>query len=200
MKSQDIKSLVVASVFFLILFLGLSWNVILCALLSCALYVAMTFLIRPKRKIRGADISDRPDAEALEALFKDAESDLTAIDVYAKASPSSAVQHSGQALYQTGNAILNYLGDHTDRISIARRFFTYYLDTAVDLLTHHQELCDSGIETEELAALQQRLEDALETLNQAFKDQYLKLMQNEIIDMDTEMTVLENIRKMEHLS
>ena len=37
-----------------------------------------------------------------------------------------------QALYATGARILTYLEENPDKIKLARRFFTYYLDTAAN--------------------------------------------------------------------
>lgn len=79
----------------------------------------------------------------------------------------------------------------------ARSFLGYYLDTAMKILKQYNELEGQSVKSTEMTEVIGRLEGTLGTLETAFEKQLEKLMENDVMDLDTELTVLERTIEME---
>ncbi|MGN1223882.1 MAG: 5-bromo-4-chloroindolyl phosphate hydrolysis family protein, partial [Ruminococcus sp.] len=110
-----------------------------------------------------------------------------------------AVKQEAQRLKQTAKNILTYLEKHPEKIKSARQFIDYYQDTASSLLQKYIELQDTNLQTEDAMHLQSNALKAIGTLNTAFEAQFQKLMHNEMMDMESEIRLLEQTVKMENL-
>ena len=53
MKFYDILAAVLSGILFLVLFLGLGWNLFVAILLAVGIYFALSLLLRPRKKIGG---------------------------------------------------------------------------------------------------------------------------------------------------
>ena len=105
-------------------------------------------------------------------------------------------EESGK-LYNTSTKILAYLEKNPDKISMAGRFIDYYQDTASSLLRKYVELQDSGLDTLEVRNLKEKTKKAMTMLDQAFDQQFQRMMGNELMDMDVEIQMIEDMMKME---
>ena len=90
--------------------------------------------MKPNQKIAGISIEFIPEEEEIRKLLEDAQADFIEIDSAIKSISDSSVKVDAQTLYDTGKRILLYLKENPTKINLARRFFTYYLDTAAKLL------------------------------------------------------------------
>ena len=122
-----------ASALFLLLFLLLNWNLMVCILLCVGVYFGLFFLLKPSRKIAGMDVESLPGGEEMQKLLEDARADLLRIERAVHAIAASDVRRDGEELYAAGMRILDYLKENPDKIKLARRFFTYYLDTTAKI-------------------------------------------------------------------
>lgn len=192
-----IVSSLLASAVFLVLFLLFRWNLIVCILLCVGIYFGLFFLLKPSRKIAGIDVESLPGGEEIQKLLDDAQADLGDIDQAVKAIADPAVQQDAQALYATGTGILAYLNENPDKIKLARRFFTYYLDTAAKLLTRYVDFQETELHSGEVADILQKTAEALPVLNSAFEKQFAHLMQGELLDIEADIELLKSTLKME---
>ena len=99
-------------------------------------------------------------------------------------------QEIGQ-LAKTSSNILAYLQRNPNKIPIARRFIDYYQDTAVTLIKKYIELENTQLNNENILELKQRASDTLASLNCAFKDQFNKIISEQLMDMDAELKVMQ---------
>ena len=113
-----IVSTLIAAVLFLLLFLFLHWNLIVCILLCVGAYFGLFFLLKPNRRIAGIDVESMPGGEEIQKLLDDAQADLADIDKAVKAMADPAVQQDAQALYATGTGILAYLKENRTKSSL----------------------------------------------------------------------------------
>lgn len=120
--SRMIVSALTAAAAFLVLFLLLHWNLIICVLLCVGIYFGLFFLLKPSRKIAGIDVESMPGGEEIQKLLNDAQADLADIDKAVKAIAAPSVQRDAGALYATGTRILAYLKENPDKIKLARPF------------------------------------------------------------------------------
>ena len=192
-----IVSSLLASAVFLVLFLLFRWNLIFCILLCVGIYFGLFLLLKPSRRIAGIDVESLPGGEEIQKLLDDAQADLGDIDQAVKAIADPAVQQDAQALYATGTGILTYLKENPDKIKLARRFFTYYLDTAAKLLTRYVDFQETELHSGEIAGILQKTAEALPVLNSAFEKQFTHLMQGELLDVEADIELLKSTLKLE---
>ena len=136
--SQSKKALLFFS--FLFLFLFLHWNPAVAAVLSVLLYFAFGLLLKPRKKLGGIDIEKIQGGEELQRLLDEARKDLKQIGKAARAITNIKAREDAEALESCGKRILAYLQENPEKISMARRFFTYYLDTAAGLLERYIQM------------------------------------------------------------
>ncbi len=192
-----IVSSIFAAVLFLLLFLFLHWELPICVLLCIGVYFGLFFLLKPSRKIAGIDVESMPDGREIQKLLDDAKIDLISIDKAVRSITEPSVQKDAGALYVTGTKIFSYLEENPDKIKLARRFFTYYLDTAAKLLARYVDFRSTGLHSEEVMEILQKTAEALPVLNQAFERQFTHLMQGELMDVEADIELLKSTLKME---
>ena len=107
------------------------------------------------------------------------------------------IKADGEKLLGTGVRILRYLGKNPDKIRQARRFFTYYLDTAAKLLARYVEFQETQVSSREVSGILERTARALPVLNEAFENQFTHLMEGELLDVEADIELLESTLKME---
>jgi 5-bromo-4-chloroindolyl phosphate hydrolysis protein len=195
--ARTLISALAAAVLFLLFFLFLHWNVIVSILLGAGVYFGLFFLLKPNRKIAGIDVESMPGGEEIQKLLEDAKADLAEMQKAGKAITAPAVQANAAALSETGTRILAYLQENPDKIKLARRFFTYYLDTAAKLLARYVDFQNTGLHSEEVTEILQKTADALPVLNSAFERQFTHLMQGELLDVEADIELLKSTLKME---
>lgn len=182
---------------FIVLFMLMRWNIIICAALCVGVYFGMFLLLKPVRRIAGIDIGDMPDGEEIQKLIDEAGKDMADIDVAAAGINDSKVRSEAERLYGTGKRIMGYLNENPGKIKTARRFFTYYLDTAAKLLTRYVDFQDTGLDSDEVADILKKTGEALPILNDAFEKQFTHLMQGELMDVEADIDLLNSTLKME---
>ena len=192
-----IVSSLLASAVFLVLFLLFRWNLSVCILLCVGIYFGLFLLLKPSRRIAGIDVESLPGGEEIQKLLDDAQADLGDIDQAVKAIADPAVQQDAQALYATGTGILAYLNENPDKIKLARRFFTYYLDTAAKLLARYVDFQNTGLHSEEVTEILCKTAESLPVLNKAFEKQFTHLMQGELLDVEADIELLKSTLKLE---
>ena len=190
-------SLFLAAAFFFITWLLLQWNFAVSALLSAGIYVAMTMLIKPVRKIGNVNLEIMPEGEALGRKLEEAREDFESIRVSMDSIEDPELKKESEQLHRTAGTILAYLEENPQKILQARRFIDYYQDTASVLLKKYVKLQEKGLRTREAMALMTQTRQAMETLNRAFEKQLEKLMQNELFDMEADIRLLKQTMKME---
>ena len=81
----------------------------------------------------------------------------------------------------------------------ARKFLNYYLDAAINVVKRYVDLRNRGASTAEAQAALSRAESSLETIRAAYERQLQHLLENDLMDLDTELEVLERTIKLEGL-
>lgn len=133
----------------------------------------------------------------LQELMAGGEKNMASILGTAKKVKSREVSKSAMTLYQLGEKIMTYLKRNPEKISKARRFFNYYLETTEDILTKYYEFERTGIHSAEVAELEERTSSALVTLQESYKKQYVRLVKNEMMDIEADIDLLEKTNRNE---
>lgn len=144
---------------------------------------------KPLEKIEKKELSE------YEKLIKDANKKLDIIYSCFNQTKDGEVQVQAGKLYERGIEILSYLKDHPDKISKASRFLSYYLDTAANICDKYREIEKRGLVNEDTEKATENAKRAMVLLEKAFDNEFMKLIEDDIIDIETDMKVLENSMK-----
>nr|WP_106790045.1 5-bromo-4-chloroindolyl phosphate hydrolysis family protein [Massilistercora timonensis] len=183
--------------FFYFLFGMLRWNFLFSAVLAVLLYMALTLLLKPVRKIGKVKVETLRDGEHLREKLEEARADLKSIERSMTKIRDLELKEESERLHRTAGNILKYLEENPGKIPQARQFIDYYQDTASQLLEKYVDLQNTGLNTEDTRRLKVQTEEAIRTLNEAFENQFQKLMSEELLDMEAELQLLRQTMKME---
>ena len=190
-------SALISCAVFLLLFLAAGWNLAAAALLCILLYFGLGLILKPRKKIGGIDVEKIQGGEELQKLLEEARKDLKQISMAAREITNIKAKEDAEALEAGGRRILSYLEENPEKISMARRFFTYYLDTAAGLLERYTQLQETGLRTPEVTEALRKTAGTFPVLNEVFEKQFTRLMEGELMDVEAEISLLENTLKME---
>lgn len=194
---QFIGATVTSCCVFLFLFLAFQWNLIVSAALAIGVYFGMFFLLKPSYKIGDLNVDQLEHSKEIQQLMMDAKDDMEDIRKATSKINNQKIKIEAQTLYSTSASIMKYLEKNPDKIIIARRFLTYYLDTANKILTKYCSIQNTGLDTEEVSNILSQTAKVLPMLNKTFDEQFTRLMRNELIDIEAEISLLESMVKME---
>ena len=183
--------------FFYFLFGVLRWNFLFSAVLAVLLYMALTLLLKPVRKIGKVKVETLRDGEHLREKLEEARADLKSIERSMTKIRDLELKEESERLHRTAGNILKYLEKNPGKIPQARQFIDYYQDAASQLLEKYVDLQNTGLNTEDTRRLKVQTEEAIRTLNEAFENQFQKLMSEELLDMEAELQLLRQTMKME---
>lgn len=80
-----------------------------------------------------------------------------------------------------------------------RRFMDYYLPTTLKMLTGYRRLTERGVGGEEARLTKERIQSAMQVVIGAFDKQLSTLYQNDMLDISTDIDVLETMLKQDSL-
>jgi 5-bromo-4-chloroindolyl phosphate hydrolysis protein len=165
-------------------------------IIPIAVYAGVYMISKPVIKIGSLKLSDAK-GEEMKSLMRDAYEDLEVLNKTGKKIQDNAVRKLALELYQSGISIFEHLQENPDKIGLARRFINYYLDTAAGLLEKYQKLIYSRVRGESVEKAKSDIVSGLTVLTRAFDQQYERLMQGEIMDITTDVKVLEQTLRSE---
>ena len=202
MKREGIRSLLAgaaASLFFLLLFLGLGWSFPVSLLFAVLLFAAVWLITKPERK--GKNAGWQPDDQEKELLrsMKEARKDFESIRRSMGRIRDGQLRQQTEEMCRAAGNVLAYLEKHPEKIPAARRFIDYYQDTASALLAKYVELESAGLTEGQTQGLTENMKRAAAALTEAFQKQLGKMGENEVTDMEADVAVLEQVMRMEGL-
>ena len=102
-------------------------------------------------------------------------------------------------LERISNRIFQTVIEQPGKAPQIRRFMDYYLPTTLKMLTGYRKLDERGIKGARSEATKQRIESAMEVVLGAFRKQLETLYQNDMLDITTDIDVLEAMLKQDSL-
>jgi 5-bromo-4-chloroindolyl phosphate hydrolysis protein len=110
------------------------------------------------------------------------------------------VRGKGDAVCTVVQNILEDLRKDPGDIRSARQFLSYYLDATGRIFTRYVELADTGLATADIASSMRRVEQTMDTMRSAFEKQHARLLEHDVLDLDSEIALLENTLRLEGLA
>lgn len=103
-------------------------------------------------------------------------------------------------MQQEAARLLNYVEKHPERIAAAGRFIHYYQDRAASLSEQYRELEETKLETDQVRQVKARLKETLVSFDEAYSAEFTKIINNQLLDMDAELTVMQQSLEAEGIS
>jgi len=142
---------------------------------------------------------DGIDANSLDAALVQAESKLALFESLIDRIESRSIQAKARQIAELERKILEDIEADPKDLKPARVFLTYYQDAAISIVRKYQQIMERGASVSEVQASVAKVEPMLETIRAAFEKQLVRLLENDVLDLDIEISVLEKTLKMEGL-
>lgn len=194
---RTVLAFIAGALAFYLLFFRAHWHILVSGAIALLLYGAVFLLTKPTRRIGSVKVDSLKGGPELLQIMSDAHEDMQSIYRASQQVKDSAIKEKALKLHELGNRILTYLGQNPKKISSARRFFSFYLDTGANILTKYMNLMASNPDSERVQRLTPETDRALDILHKAFMEQFNKLVQNEVMDVEADIDLLEKTLQME---
>lgn len=188
-------SLVAAGLFAaLVIFTG---NLVLSAIGGVAGLVAgfLIFKRRPEADTRLASSGISPEMVA-EALKEGRAMVLNLRSIGSRVA-NPLVQLKVKQIADVADKILADIREDPADLKAARPFLNYYLDSTVKILERYAEISSKKVQDRDIAQSLKRVEGLLDAIRLSFHKQLARLQENDMLDLDTEMSVLERTIKLD---
>jgi len=98
---------------------------------------------------------------------------------------------------KVGVEIFDYIKKNPGKVNKVRQFTSYYLDATKKIIEQYVELSGRRDRTPEIEQALQKVEGMLDLIKHTFDRQMANLLEDNLLDINTELTVLKNTMKME---
>lgn len=193
----DIINTIICIGIFLVLFFKLKFGIIISTILSIIIYTGSSLLFAPSNKLELMGITDLNKQKECEELLNRGYNQLNNLiylkNKITKANPKKEFIKMTEKI----NNILKYLEKHPNKIEENKKFFTYYLETILKVSNSYYDISSQEVHTEEIEEVMKKTENSLEVINKSLESQFSKILQNDALDLDTEIELLNNSIDME---
>lgn len=164
--------------------------------LAAAVYFIFGRIFPPKQvkitlpyKVPLSGISD------VDKMLREADETLKRIEASRDKIAGFNPQLAGQIseIVSDGRKIMEHLSVNTQKSSLLRRFFNYYLPTLDKLLRSYIVFYSNGADTENAVKSMAEIEQAVTTMEDVFQKQLNKLLDDVALDITTDIDVLETM-------
>jgi len=184
-----------AAVFALLLFL--TWNVPIAAAGAGAGFIAGLLILKPSNKeeisLSMSGISPEMIAEAV----RDGRARIASLRDVGQRVTNPLVQFKVKQIADVADKIVDDIRKDPGDLRAARPFLNYYLDSTVKILERYAELSSKKVLDREVQLSLKRVEALLDSIRLAFHKQLARLLEHDVLDLDTEMSVLEKTIRLE---
>lgn len=197
-RLPDVAGVVGASAVFLAFYLLLSLPLWLSAAAGLAVFAGIGLIFRPNRfRVGKISVTDEAAYRSVESVVGDGYQKMDELRSYVKTVRSPAVSAQVAHICEVGDKIFNYIQQNPGKVRGARRFFSYYLGTACNILARYTVIERQGLDSEDIRQSLQKAEHTLRLLSDAVEHQLENLVQNDVFDLESEIAALESTIKSE---
>ncbi|HHX37952.1 MAG TPA: hypothetical protein GX717_08235 [Clostridiaceae bacterium] len=187
---QTVVATLLGSAVFIVLFLVFRWHVAVAIVLALGTFWGVYLISKPPYRVGKIKLDKVADPEQALAMLVEADKHLQSLKQAIPKLRNPTIKQETAQLYNTGAGIMQYLQKYPDRVHAAWRFLTYYLVTARDIIHKYLEFQNTNFMSPEIVNIESKTASTLPILNEAFERQFIHLMRNEIMDIETDIEVL----------
>lgn len=175
-------------------------NVLWAAVAGVGGFVAGRLIFTPPKKDPRDFGSFGLTPEELERALAEGRSKIDSIREAAGPIRSGIVKAKIGQIIDVAQRILEDIEHDPKDLRRARQFFSYYLDATIKIVRRYAQLSARGLKTADVTQAMEKTEEILDTLRKAFEKQLALLLEDDVMDLDTELQLLERTIKMEGLA
>jgi len=149
------------------------------------------------RKGSNVIINDPFKAVASEKAIREGMEKLKSLRNNTRMIANNEVASKVVTICKTGSEIFDYLGKNPGDIPKARQFINYYLDATEKIVNQYVELSARKDRTKEIEDSLKRVESMLDSIKETYSKQLNNLLEDDLLDLNTEISVLEKTMKFE---
>ena len=129
----------------------------------------------------------------IDALVKERERAISEMRRLNDAIEDEKISAQIDHLEQTTGKIIDHVVANPKKLPQISRFMSYYLPTTIKLLNAYDRMDSTGVAGDNISGTKERVEKMMDTLVQAYDNQFDALFGDEAMDISTDITVLENL-------
>ena len=107
------------------------------------------------------------------------------------------IQKDGMEILEICESIFKNLEENPKDIKVIRQFFTYYLDALLTIFQKYNQIAKSGMKGEKKDQINEQMTQNLAMVKELFHSKLKKLLENDFMDLDTELQTLNKMMEME---
>lgn len=180
----------------LILPLYTLWGLVMTLAISMAIYLAATAFMPPKTVLVSAP--QKPfdtGEEQLDQALEQARDQLRQLVALNAQIPGQGISSQISRMERAGGAILDEVAKQPAKARQIRRFLNYYLPTAVKVISSYAHMAETGAAGQNAQTLKSDVEQNAQTIAAAFEKQLDSLFASEMLDITSDLDVLEHMMK-----
>ena len=172
------------------------WAIVLAAVAAGAAYGIGSKKIKPRVVLVPAPATVYATGEAaLDATLAKAEQDLDALAALNQRIPDPQLSAAITRMEQAGHSILAQVAKEPSKAKSIRKFVSYYLPTSIKILTTYADLVAAGAKGQNAQSLLHQVQQNADTIAQAFESQLDALFAGEVLDVSSDLAVLDSMAK-----
>lgn len=106
-----------------------------------------------------------------------------------------ALQRQLYKMQALSDNMLKYLKSNPEKVMLAHQFIDYYLKEAANFVNHYLELERSNLNTPEIATAKANIKNTLDKFDEAYKQQFSKLIEDKLFEINAEIIVARKMLK-----
>lgn len=138
--------------------------------------------------------------ETVDRLVQRGQEMLRAISHENDLIPDETLSRQIEEMEEVSGRIFRTVIEQPGKAPQIRRFMDYYLPTTQKMLTSYRVMQERGVQGQEAQELKLKIESAMGVVLSAFKKQLNTLYQNDILDISTDIDVLETMLRQDSLT
>ncbi len=158
--------------------------------------IGSAFKIYDRATRKREEAKPAPDKAAAD-LVREGMEKLRQISNTTRMIQSNEVAAKIREFCKVGVDIFDYIKKNPKKINKIKQFANYYLDATKKIIEQYVELSGRPNRTPEIEQASQRVEGMLDLIKQTFDRQMANLLEDNLLDINTELTVLKNTMMME---
>jgi 5-bromo-4-chloroindolyl phosphate hydrolysis protein len=144
-------------------------------------------------------ISEGIDKKQYNEIIQSGADKLKTLKTYIEKIKTKEVKDKVNAINTVVEKIIDDIKKDPKDVKLAKQFLNYYLDTTILILNKYIDISSQDMKSKKIKDTLVKVENLLDTIKAAFEKQLEKLYSDDLLNLDTEIQVLEQTFKVEGL-
>lgn len=188
----DILNTLLGIIIFIVQFAVLKMEIIISGVLALLIYIGSSLLFAPNNKLVLLGIKDSNKQKEYMDLLDNGYENYEKISKLRNQLTKPEIKAKCTLIVNQIAKILKYLEKHPNKIGHNKKFFTYYLEAILKIINSYNDISTQNVHTKEIEEVMDKTEKSLTLIEKSLEEQFSKMLQNDALDLDTEIDLLNN--------